>query len=141
MTEQAMQFYGQLASLRMGADLSFPWASWVRPEKHIYLLTISRLADTPIVISMKVAVRLFRAHDSRPPNPLRHRECAARHKKASQAFLLVACKTIVLCCSSLKAALRHIRETADELHGQMCCLSQLGAMVGRQHALVTKIGS
>ena len=136
-----MQFPRSISFTAMGADLSFPWAGWVRPEKHAYLLTISRLADTPIVISMNVAVRLFHAHDGRPRKPLRHRECAARHKKASQAFLLVACKTIVLCCSSLKAALRHIRETADELHGQMCCLSQLGAMVGREHALVTELGN
>ena len=87
-----MQFYGQLASLRMGADLSFPWASWVRPEKHAYLLTISRLADTPIVISMKVAVRLFRVLAGRQQNPLRQRECAARHKRDSQIFLFVECK-------------------------------------------------
>jgi len=123
--------------MQMRTDISF-LRLWKVGLATICLLTISRLTDFPIVISTKIAVHLFRAHDGSPQTPLRHHENATRHKKQFVTLFFADWKVDMLCTSSLKEPLRHIRETPDDLHGQMCCFSQLGALTGTEGTLVTE---
>jgi hypothetical protein len=70
---------------------------------------------------VKKAVRLFQAHHGRPQTTLHHHGDATRHKNKVLIISFVNAKKSALCSSSLKTALRHIRETLHGLHGQMCC--------------------
>ncbi len=109
----------------------------IRPEEYLSP-AISRLTDFLIVITTKRAVHLFRAQDGGPHTSVRHHEDATRHKKQFLILFFANCEMYMQCTSSLKKPLRHIRETPDDLHGQMCCFSQLGALTGSERTLVTE---
>src|SRR5258708_29723941 len=87
-----------------------------------------------IVMTVKVAVRLFHAHDDVAQTSVCPRESAIRHKRVTINYFVsnalktrdnlrnyasVCCEFCSLspceCCSSQKFALRHIHENADSL--------------------------
>jgi hypothetical protein len=86
MTEQAIQLASNLLKRCCRTNVFVSQVMRQQPEVTFALAMISRLSAQAIVITVKVAVRLFPTHHGVAQTSVCPRESAIRHKKATITY-------------------------------------------------------